>query len=200
MKQLNLIGCAEGWQDAPYSDECWGITNLPIKRDVTRCLDMHDFTWTKKQWFEHYLVWAGGHYGRNYLTERTKNRGKKTDALFNKINELKIPFYSVRAYPQVPTSAAYPFKEISEFFKTSLFVSTADFAIAMAIYEGFTSIDFYGFKMSAGDEYEHQVPSCNFWIGLATGMKIKCKVHGETALLKSKTGLIYGYNVKPGGE
>lgn len=200
MKHLNLIGRTDGWEDAPYSDECWGVTSVVLLRDVTRCIDMHDLAWTKKQWFKHYLIWAGGYYGRNYLTGRAERRSKKTDDYFNKINELKVPLYSVRAYPQVPTSIAYPFKEISEFFKTSLFVSTIDFAIAMAIYERFTSIDFYGFKMNVKSEYELQVPSFSFWLGVAKGLGIECKIHGESTLLKSKTGLIYGYNVKPGGE
>jgi len=103
----------------------------------------------------------------------------------------------------VPTSIAYPFEDISTKFKTELFASTADFALALAIYEGYTRIDLYGFKMNVQSEWEHQVPSFNYWIGLAKGLGIKIKIHGKSAILRTKTGLIYGYNRKPkvkGGE
>lgn len=158
---------------------------------------MHDFTWTKKQWFDHYLIWMGDRYGRNYLIKRAEKRVEKARELFEKINDLNIPFYSLRTYPQVPTSIAYPLEEISENFHTQLFASTADFAIAMAIYEGFESIYLYGFKMNVQSEYEHQVPSFNHWLGIAKAMGIKIKIHGKSALLRTKTGLIYGYNVRP---
>lgn len=197
MKNLNLIGCAEGWQDAPYSDECWGITSLVLKRNVDRSFDMHDFTWTKKQWFNHYLIWMGDRYGRNYLNSRAEKRIEKIPVFFDKINELGIPFYSIRSYPQVPTSVSYPLKKISAAFETFSFASTADFAISMAIHEGFEVINLYGFNMNVKSEYEHQIPSFGFWLGLAKGLGIQFKIHGESAILKSKTGLIYGYNVKP---
>jgi len=129
--------------------------------------------------------------------ERAAKRVEKTCELFEKINDLNIPFYSLRTYPQVPTSIVYPFEDISQYFQTQLFASTADFAIAKAIFEGFSSIDLYGFKMNTADEYEHQVPSFTHWLGVAKGLRIKIKIHGKSALLRTKTGLIYGYNVRP---
>ena len=196
MKHLTLIGCANGWQDAPDSDdESWGITSLALKRYVDRSFDMHDLTWTKEQWYKHFLIWMGQQYGRNYLTQRAEKRFNKVPVFFAKINELSTPLYSVRAYPNVPTSLAYPFVEVSQHFETQFFASTADFALALAIYEKFEYIDVYGFKMNVKSEYEHQVYSFNHWLGIAKGRGIKVKVHGESAILRTRTGLIYGYSV-----
>jgi hypothetical protein len=94
----------------------------------------------------------------------------------------------------VPTSVAYPFEEVSAHFGERYFASTFDYAMAKAIYDDYDRIDLYGVKMSAAGEYEHQIKSAHFWLGIAKGLEKSVVVHGESSLLKTKTGLIYGYN------
>lgn len=45
-----IIGKARGWEDAPEEGECWGITQLILRRNVTRVIDMNDYSlWGKKE-------------------------------------------------------------------------------------------------------------------------------------------------------
>lgn len=195
MKSVSIIGCASGWEDAPSSGECWGITNIILRRDMTRTFDMHDLTWTIQQWHDHYMMWMPGFYGQNALLAKAKQRVEQVPLVLKRVKELKIPLYSTVKYKKVPTSRIYPLKKVSEHFQTRCFASTVDYAFALALFEGFERIEIYGVKMSFGEEYEHQLKSFHYWMGLARGLGVTVVVHGEdVALLKTKNGMMYGYN------
>jgi hypothetical protein len=88
----------------------------------------------------------------------------------------------------------YPYREVTEFFKTDYFSNTVDFALALAIYEGFTEIDLYGITMEAGSEYYYQKPGVEYWVGRAQGLGVKVYIHGLcSTILRTKEGLVYGY-------
>lgn len=94
----------------------------------------------------------------------------------------------------------YPLQEVIAYFGVDYFTNTVDYALALAIYEGFSEIDIYGVNMTFGSEYEFEKPGVEFWIGQALGRDIKIKVHGETStILKTRDGLIYGYGTKQKG-
>jgi hypothetical protein len=195
MKTVTIIGCAEGWQNAPSDGECWGITNIILRRDLTRIFDIHDLTWTVQQWYDHYMLWMPGFYGPNALLAKARTRVEQMPPVFKRVNELKIPLYSTAKYKKVLTSRIYPLQKVSKHFQTRCFASTVDYAFVLALFEGFNKIDVYGVKMSFGEEYDHQLKSFHYWIGLAHGMGITVNVHGEeVALLRTKNGLLYGYN------
>lgn len=196
MKTVTIIGCAEGWQNAPSDGECWGITNIILRRDVTQHFDMHDLTWDVQQWYDYYQVWVSKEFGRNFLIGKARNRVEQMPSVFKRVNQLGIPLYSTRTYDDVPTSVAYPLDVISAHFSERYFASTFDYAIAKAIYDEYDRIDLYGVKMSSVSEYAHQLKSAHFWLGVAKGLGIAYRVHGESELFKTKSGLIYGYNEK----
>ncbi len=91
---------------------------------------------------------------------------------------------------------SYPLEEIVNYFKADYFSSTVDYALALAIYRGFTTIELYGVNMGFGSEYKYQKPSAEFWIGQAMGRGIDVKIHGDlTSLLKTVGCKIYGYDI-----
>jgi hypothetical protein len=88
----------------------------------------------------------------------------------------------------------YPLKEVIEFFGTDYFSNTVDYAIALAIYEGYTEIDMYGVNMATGSEYAFERPGVNFWCGVAIGKGIKVGVYGKhSTIMKTRDGKLYGY-------
>jgi hypothetical protein len=94
----------------------------------------------------------------------------------------------------------YPLKEVVEYFGVDYFTNTVDYAIALAIYRGFTEIDLYGVNMAFGSEYEFEKPGVEFWIGQAMGRGIKVTVFGsESTILKTRDGLLYGYGTPQKG-
>lgn len=89
----------------------------------------------------------------------------------------------------------YPVDEIVKFFGTDYFSNTVDYAIALAIYKGFTEIGLYGINMLKGSEYSYQKAGVEFWIGQAMGRGIKVINHSPiSTILKTKTGKMYGYD------
>jgi hypothetical protein len=95
----------------------------------------------------------------------------------------------------------YPLQEIITYFGVDYFTNTIDYALALAIYKGFTEIDLYGVNMAFGSEYEYEKPGVEFWIGQAMGRGIKVNVFGDkSTILKSRDGLLYGYGTKQKGN
>jgi len=109
------------------------------------------------------------------------------------INKRKIPVFLPRTYHNIPTSMKYPLREIVAKFGITYFSNTICYMIAYALYKGVKSIDFFGVRMAYGSEYTNEKAGLEFWIGYAMGKGVKIKVHGESALLKTKTGRLYGY-------
>lgn len=96
------------------------------------------------------------------------------------------PIYRWTVDPLVPTSVAYPLKDIQRFFNVNgaperHFLSTFDYMMALAIWEEFEVIDIYGFRMLA-PRYMFQLPSAFYWVGRARGSGTTVTVHGESAL------------------
>ena len=82
---------------------------------------------------------------------------------------------------------------------TDYFTNSISYMIAYAIFVGATHIDMYGCVMATKDEYAFQKPNIEYWIGYASGKGIKVTVFGNTNLLKSEDGKVYGYNINQTG-
>jgi len=75
-----------------------------------------------------------------------------------------------RAYPEWPTSEAFPLKDVAGHFGLPLgisFYSTVDYMIAHAIYEGFGLIDLYGVDCVQPRRDERERVSIAGWIKVA---------------------------------
>lgn len=194
MKRVAIIGCAEGWQDAPADVERWGITKILFETNLDVSFNMHGFDWAVDDWVRHYLFWIGHLYGRNAIIAKAKDRVQLFKRIKAHINERQIPLYTLKAYPDIPTSLAYPLKEVSAALGATCFSSTFDFAIAKATYDSYDAIDIYGIALSNASDYSYQLPTANHWVAYARGIGIEVNVHGESMIGQTKCGMIYGYN------
>jgi hypothetical protein len=156
--KVAIIGKARGWEDAPCEGETWGITQLILRRDVSRVIDMNDYSlWGKREAQE---------------AIRARNRARELNVLYVDLE-------------------SYPLKEVVSFFGTDYFSNTVDYALALAVFEGFTQIDLYGVNMTAGTEYIWQKPGIEFWVGMAKGRGVEVNVCGN--ILKTVDRKLYGY-------
>ena len=95
-----------------------------------------------------------------------------------------FPIYMQQREPDIPMSVAFPWQEIMQEFG-DYFTNSISWEIALAIYEGFEVIHIYGVDMAQDDEYAHQRPSCEYFIGLARGRGIKVYIPAKSDLLKT---------------
>lgn len=89
----------------------------------------------------------------------------------------------------------YPYDEIVSRFGIDYFSNTIAYMIALAVYEGYEKIRLYGVDM-APEEYKNEMPSVEFWLGVAIGQGIKVEISQGSSLFKTRTGKRYGECVK----
>lgn len=90
----------------------------------------------------------------------------------------------------------YPYQEISNKYKTDYFGSTLDYAIALALFRGYDDIHIYGATLAYEGDYYKLKCGVDFWCGYAKGLGVNLEVHGETVIMKTVDGLVYGYDIK----
>lgn len=91
----------------------------------------------------------------------------------------------------------YPLKEVVARYETDYFSSTVDYAIALALFRGYDDIHLYGVTISAAD-YMALKCGCDFWCGYAKGLGANVTVHGETTVMRTSDGKVYGYDIEQG--
>lgn len=102
----------------------------------------------------------------------------------------EIPLYVQKKYDHLPKAIAFPKDDIVNFFDekgfsgAKYFTNSISWFIALAIFEGFKEISVYGVDMATDSEYGWQLPSCEYWIGIAEGMGIKITIPQASDILK----------------
>ena len=109
-----------------------------------------------------------------------------------------FPIYMLEHRPEVPACVVYPLDKISrELFGDRLvkgkkplrvFGSSMDYMTALAIYEGFERIEYYGVEMGSMTEYSYQRESLMLFFGMALSRGIEIITPSDSILL-SKTKL-----------
>jgi hypothetical protein len=95
----------------------------------------------------------------------------------------------------------YPVFDILKYFQPfAYFNNSISWMLALAIAEGFEEIGIYGVDMAldgvTGAEYNHQRPSCEYFLGIAWGRGIRVHLPETSELLKC--AYLYGFdNVMP---
>ncbi len=123
------------------------------------------------------------------------------------------PIYLQRFWPDVPGCVEFPREMLQRTFATArgpmrYFTCTVAWCIALAIVEGFTRIELWGFMLndSKGAKYAHQRPCIFYWIQEARRRGIEVVFPQE--MKKGSTvpgdpdayeGPIYGFDTKPEG-
>ena len=109
--------------------------------------------------------------------------------------------YMLQHYDELPGSERYPFELIrDEFFphvdltdtkamEEMMLGSTIDYMLALALARGYEEIKFYGINMTTQTEFRHQLPSCNFWLGMIRGKGVKLVLPDDCPMLRTP---IYG--------
>lgn len=114
-----------------------------------------------------------------------------------------IEVFMQEAYPDVPCSTKYPKSEIVAKYLPHLirdnaenlppvpdpFTSSAEYAIALALYRGYKNIYIYGIEATSDTEYVRQRAGIYFWIGIAS-QHANVHIQRRSLLLNAKT---YGY-------
>ena len=179
LMRVNIIGCGPGWIDCPEDQgENWAINDLQLSKKVDLVVDCHNL--------------ARAARGAEKLGRRTAEDVKKC---IKGAKKSGVPFYTTKKIKDMPGVVVYPLEKIIEEFDSDYFGSGVDYAIALAIYKGYTEIHLWGILMILKFEYAHQKPSVEHWLGIAKGRKIKTVVHGQgSSILKTRNGLLYGYN------
>lgn len=186
-----IVGCADSKNTAPFHEhetmEFWGVNNL--------WLHLADKPWTR--WFEpHTIEFDGTNFIRRGSYEF---RGQSVNEYMAGLAKLPCPVYMQRTWPQVPNSALYPIKEVTQKLGR-YFTNTISYMIAVAILERFDEMHIYGVDMAQveGGEYARQRPSCEYFIGMAVGMGIKVVIPDEADILKTRH--LYGFEEEKESE
>ena len=185
--RVNIIGCAPGWQEAPFDKgERWGINdNHKLVKELCLIIDCHNLKRVLK--------------GKENLGRRSIAEVQQHLKIVKKKN---IPMLCTTEFKNIPSIKRYPIEDVMRRFKSDYFNSCIDYAIAYALFKGFTEIHLYGILMCVTeDEYYAQKPSAEHWGGVAIGMRVKFRVHDSTkkqrcTIFKTRSRKLYGFNIE----
>jgi hypothetical protein len=176
-RKVCILGYAPHLKEAPFNDESWEMWGINSLYRQLEGVPMSRFS----AWFEIHSV--------EFLANRPDK--KAVQAHFKALSEMKIPLYMKDHYDIFPTSVKYPLEEVVNYLKCSrYFTNTISYMIALAIAQQYTDIAIYGVDMAVGSEYEHQRPSCEYFMGIAEGRGINTYLPDTCDLLR--TNFLYG--------
>lgn len=181
MKSVIVLGTGPGWEKCPFDKEVWTVAKLIMSPDykeqrTDRLFNMDDLN--KMLSFDENSKWKSA-YSR--------------DDFVKAINDKNIPLVTSYVYPELKNCIAYPLKEIHEKWGLLYYTNTICYMIAMAIYEGYQSIDLWGVAQGGLKEYIEERKGVEAWLCLAAGMGIRVAVNGASTLFKNKDNELYGY-------
>lgn len=166
---------------APVDDDSIEIWSLAWRQDlprVDRMFDIHDFdlsSFEARKLPEQY---------RQYLAN------------------VGVPCYLTKPDAAIPNGVPYPIHQVAEFLSKVddnvdgyYFSSSIGYMLALALFEGYKEIHFYGVDLIDDDEYGFQRPNLEYLIGLARGWGRKVYIPPTSALCKFP--YLYGYQHPP---
>lgn len=166
--KVAILGFAPSYKLAPFNDDSFEIWGLG---DLYTMIPRYD------RWFELH-------------TREVIEAHSRTGQFLDWLKQCTVPLYMVKKFEDIPASIEYPREKIIAKYGC-YFTNSVSWMIVMAIEEGFKEIHIYGVDMATGGEYESQRPSCEYFIGVASGMGIKVYIPDTSDLLK--TPILYGY-------
>lgn len=204
-KKVFIVGCSTTRSEVPWDEvkagtaEAWGVNNLfysmPLsKYPFTRFFEIHYLDRLENGTIRRRLdpVFRGQNVNE-YMTGGVGPKGEVIPGL----GTLGIPIYMQQLWPEVPNAIIYPLEHIKNQFG-DYFTNSISYQIALAIDEGFEEIHVFGVDMAVSspqllhDEYSHQRPSVEYFLGIAIGRGIKIFVPDTADLLKTR--YLYGWD------
>jgi len=168
MRELIILGRGQSWKDCPFDAECWAVAHV---------LDLPE---------------TNNRYGQIHKVFAFDDDSLLLRKLIRKAKKFNIPLVSTQKY----ATEKYPFEDIVKEFGYSYFKPTVSYMIAYAIYKGYERIRLYG--IDQGPEWEHLVnkPYVMFWLGVATGRKVKWELSKFSILLETMGDLMRKYVIE----
>ena len=167
---VNMVGRGIGSEDAP-DENCWGVNIVMLRRKVDLGFDMHR---------------------ADKMNSMQILRRKE---IIKRITCENTPVYSCEAIPDT-TYRRYPIERVVTRFPTGFFSNALCYMTALALLEGVEEINYYGCVfLSYQKEYALQKPAVDFWLGVAMGMGVKCRIHGTSEMGKTQDNVAYGYEL-----
>jgi hypothetical protein len=173
--EVAIVGCGPTYKEAPFRGDgvtTWGVNDAVSNRAVDVVF------WMDRKWF------------------KGTDRDKKIRA---SVLEIGVPMYSTQVWDDIPTSVAYPKGDLVDFFGIDYFADSVSMMTALAIYQGYTTISYYGCDYAWGQNYVNERPGVEFWQGIALALGVTINVNGEMSDLlvcthpKAPRGHIYAY-------
>jgi hypothetical protein len=185
-----IVGCADSKNQTPFhlahEWEFWGVNNLH--------LTLKGVPWSR--WFETHQITMlpTGQYLRR---GKPDFRGQPINLYLQSLQALNIPIYMQQPLALVPNAVQYPLDNVLKEFPRKYFTNTISYMIALALMHGFKKIGIYGVDMAVSsplrgqNEYSHQRPSCEYFVGMAEGRGVEVIIPDESDLLK--TNFLYSF-------
>jgi len=181
MKRVYILGSGDsgwGFEKRSFEGEVWCVNNMPIKHpDVpwTRIFEVHAFTKKGDTWLRK---------GQEMF------RDLRVNDYIDKLNASKVPIY-ILPHEENPfsNSVTIPLDTLTSKYRY-FFSTTLSYQLAMALEEGFDTIDLLGVDMTLSSEYRDQRPSVTYFIGLLEGKGIQVNVAKDSPIVKND--YIYG--------
>jgi len=98
------------------------------------------------------------------------------------------PIFCQEVYKEFPSAVRFPIEEMRNKYG-DFYTSTLAYMMALALHEGFTHFELYGFDMEAETEYKHQRDSAEYFLGLAEGLGSSVYLPKNSSLLKGGVGM-----------
>jgi len=157
----------------PNKSEYWGCNNIYKAREVDRLFIMHDV----------------------YVTQY--NRGTK---IIEEANEKGFPVYTLGKYEELKNNIPYPIQEVIKEFNIAYFLTNISYMLALAIMQRPKNLFLFGVDMDFGTAKEYmqnEKGNLEYWLGMATGRKIKFHLSKGSSLMRRKgQNNYYGMIVK----
>lgn len=172
LRKIAVVGTAESISEAPYADKDWEIWGLGV-----------DLTYPQfKRWDRLYEMHDKEYYTKPEIVER--------------LNKANCTVYMQKHVDEIPLSVEYPLEEVSKGYHKN-FTSSIAFQLAHAALEArelgdIIHVALFGVHMMADDEYGHQRPACEYWLGVLEGLGVSTHVAGNGSILKCN--FVYGYD------
>jgi len=109
--------------------------------------------------------------------------------LFENLNKIGMPVYTIGVYKPLINNAQIPILEILEEFKVGFFLNVIAYMLATAILQNPKTIDMYGVDMRPDADIEYLINekgTMEFWCGVAMGRGISIGNTKESYVMKTK--------------
>lgn len=161
--KIAIVGTSDSAKEAPYSDASWQIWSLG-----------RNHIWIPRfdKFFEvHTMAHLASNQTQKIYYDHLERCG---DRLI--LREPAAAFPNAQILPRDDIIKNY----------SPYITSSIAWMFLMALYSGATEIGIWGCDMRGDNEYAHQRPCLEFWIGRAIERGVKVSVHHTSALLKGE--------------